>query len=129
MNDVGAMLPSPTAIRVALIQALNVLYFVHTLLHIFLGLIKLVRGRYQHEKPGTATAGIACRNEMYVRHHGSSILALATLSGLVSYLACRLRVNLFFSHVIHVNSLTFSRESPPNFERLVLGCIDVDFCE
>ena len=62
-------------------RPLDSLYFAHTVLEIFLGLIKFVRGRYQHEAVGSRTG----RGAMYVRHHGSSILALALLSGLVLY--------------------------------------------
>ena len=52
-------------------RPLDSLYFAHTVLEIFLGLIKFVRGRYQHEAVGSRTG----RSAMYVRHHGSSILA------------------------------------------------------
>jgi len=54
--------------------ALDVLFIGHTLLELWLGMIKL-RGRYQHEAPGSKTP----RSEMYTRHHGASILALALL--------------------------------------------------
>ena len=56
------------------------LYLAHTLLELFLGLIKL-RGRYQHEAPGSK----APRSEMYTRHHGCTILALALLGFFVWY--------------------------------------------
>ena len=49
--------------------------------------------------------------------------------GDVQDLACGLHVNSFFLHEEHVNSLTCSREPPSQFERLVLGCIDADFCK
>ena len=45
----------------------------------------------------------------------------------VPILAWELHVNSFFLHLTHVHLLTCSRESPPNFEMLVLGCIDDDF--
>ena len=56
------------------------LFIAHTLLELFLGLIKL-RGRYQHEKP---TVRSDERSKMYTRHHGASILSLALLGGLVT---------------------------------------------
>ena len=63
--------PSPS-------HALILLYVAHTLLEVVLGAMKL-RGRYQHEAPGSRSA----RSEMYARHHGFSLLALALLGGLV----------------------------------------------
>ena len=57
---------------------LDVLYVSHTLLELALGSIKL-RGRYQHEAPGSRSP----RSQMYTRHHGCSILSLALLSWLV----------------------------------------------
>lgn len=57
---------------------LNALYLAHTVLEIALGGLKL-RGRYQHEPPGSKSV----RSEMYCRHHGFSLLALALLGYLV----------------------------------------------
>ena len=51
---------------------LNLLYLAHTLLEVVLGAIKL-RGRYQHQTRGAIDA----RSQMYIRHHGFSLLALA----------------------------------------------------
>ena len=56
----------------------ELLYASHTALEIVLGGIKL-RGRYAHETPGSK----APRSQMYTRHHGFSLLALALLGGLV----------------------------------------------
>lgn len=55
----------------------DALYLTHAFLELGLGLIKL-RGRYAHE------AGIAkpARSQMYVRHHGFSLLALSLLGAL-----------------------------------------------
>ena len=54
------------------------LYLTHTLLEVVLGALKL-RGRYAHEKPLLKPA----RSQMYVRHHGFSLLAHALLGALV----------------------------------------------
>eukprot|EP00965_Chrysotila_dentata_P206693 6183680-Pleurochrysis_carterae.AAC.2 len=48
------------------------LYLSHALLELVLGLLKL-RGRYAHEKPRSKPQ----RSEMYTRHHGGALLALA----------------------------------------------------
>ena len=60
------------------------------------------------------------------------VLAIMLTVAIVYGLACRLHVKPFVNYVIfiiqvHLYSLTHSRESPPNFERLVLGSIDADF--
>ena len=62
------------------------------------------------------------------------VLAIMLTVAIVYGLACRLHVKPFVNYVIfiiqvHLYSLTHSRESPPNFERLVLGSIDADFCK
>mmetsp|Transcript_5314 Transcript_5314/g.10358 ORF Transcript_5314/g.10358 Transcript_5314/m.10358 type:complete len:134 (-) Transcript_5314:191-592(-) len=54
------------------------LYLSHALLELVLGLLKL-RGRYAHEKPRSKPQ----RSEMYTRHHGGALLALALQGALV----------------------------------------------
>ena len=54
------------------------LFLMHAILELVLGALKL-RGRYSHEVPGSRSA----RDEMYVRHHGFSLLSLALLGYLV----------------------------------------------
>eukprot|EP00040_Diaphanoeca_grandis_P000507 m.15626 g.15626 ORF g.15626 m.15626 type:complete len:127 (+) comp10661_c1_seq1:75-455(+) len=56
----------------------TVLYLSHVILEFALGCLKL-RGRYQHETPGSRSP----RSAMYVRHHGWSLLSLALLGALV----------------------------------------------
>ena len=58
----------------------DLLFLSHTFLEVVLGAMKL-RGRYQHEPPGSRVP----RSQMYTRHHGFSILALALLSGLACF--------------------------------------------
>lgn len=59
-------------------QLVETLYLVHTILELVLGLMKL-RGRYSHEGRAVKPA----RDQMYTRHHGFSLLALALLGGMV----------------------------------------------
>ena len=70
--------PPPPSTKYSWPPLTSTLYLSHTALEVVLGAIKL-RGRYQHEAAGSRSP----RSEMYTRHHGSSILALALLSYLV----------------------------------------------
>ena len=65
--------PAPPAVHWAALW-----YLAHTLLEVALGAIKL-RGRYAHETPGSKSK----RSEMYVRHHGFSLLGHALLGWFV----------------------------------------------
>ena len=56
----------------------DIMYVTHVLLELALGVIKL-RGRYSHEAPGSRLEP----GQMYVRHHGFSILSMTLLSYLV----------------------------------------------
>lgn len=56
----------------------NLLYVAHTLAELGLGLVKL-RGHYAHEDVGDRPL----QSQLYVRHHGAALLALALLGGLV----------------------------------------------
>ena len=71
-----AVLLSTTSASSASAMMVDALYLSHAVLELALGLIKL-RGRYSHEvgvKPPRA--------QMYVRHHGFSLLALSLLGAL-----------------------------------------------